>query len=108
MGRQRHPERAREATWPSRLAQGTALGRYVVDGWLRDGSAAALYRGHHVTTGVKVAIKVQRPGQEDEQTIAARFGPEPLIEVYTQTINQWQKSGLPSDQFDATIVLTEK
>ncbi|MEZ6209800.1 MAG: adenylate/guanylate cyclase domain-containing protein [Phycisphaerales bacterium] len=42
------------------------------------------------------------------QTIAARFGPEPLIEVYTQTINQWQKSGLPSDQFDATIVLTEK
>ncbi|MCA9651985.1 MAG: serine/threonine protein kinase [Myxococcales bacterium] len=79
MGRQRHPERAREATWPSRLAQGTALGRYVVDGWLRDGSAAALYRGHHVTTGVKVAIKVQRPGQEDEQTIAARFDREGLV-----------------------------
>jgi eukaryotic-like serine/threonine-protein kinase len=58
---------------PIRLPRGTVLGRYAVDGWVREGGMAALYRGHHVATGAKVAIKVQRSGDEDDATVAARF-----------------------------------
>lgn len=42
------------------------------------------------------------------ESIVSSFGSEPLADIYTQTIRYWQKSGLPPDQFDATIVLTEK
>jgi hypothetical protein len=56
------------------LERGTVLGRYVIDGWVRDGGMASLHRGHHVKTGAKVAIKVQRRGgPDDEATAAARF-----------------------------------
>jgi eukaryotic-like serine/threonine-protein kinase len=58
---------------PIRLPRGTLLGRYAIDGWLREGGMAALYRGHHVATGAKVAIKVQRTSDEDDATVAARF-----------------------------------
>jgi eukaryotic-like serine/threonine-protein kinase len=58
---------------PIRLPRGTVLGRYAVDGWVREGGMAALYRGHHVQTGAKVAIKVQRSSDEDDATVAARF-----------------------------------
>ncbi|MCX4247131.1 serine/threonine-protein kinase [Paraliomyxa miuraensis] len=58
---------------PIRLPRGTVLGRYAVDLWLREGGMAALYRGHHVATGARVAIKVQRTSDEDDATVAARF-----------------------------------
>jgi len=58
---------------PARLPRGTVLGRYSIDGWLREGGMAALYRAHHVATGARVAIKVQRTSDEDDATVAARF-----------------------------------
>jgi Protein kinase domain len=58
---------------PSRLEQGTAIGRYVIDGWLRDGGMASLYRGHHAKTGAKVAVKVQLGRADDALVTAARF-----------------------------------
>jgi tRNA A-37 threonylcarbamoyl transferase component Bud32 len=58
---------------PARLPRGTVLGRHAIDGWLREGGMAALYRAHHVATGARVAIKVQRTSDEDDATVAARF-----------------------------------
>ncbi|MEM7153932.1 MAG: protein kinase [Myxococcota bacterium] len=64
---------------PVRLPAGTVLGAYVVDGWLRDGGMASLYRGHHQRTQAKVAIKVQVTGAEDDRTTAARFDREGIV-----------------------------
>ena len=55
------------------LGTGAHLGRHVIDGWLREGGMAVLYRGHHIATHAKVAIKIQRPCEEDATTTAARF-----------------------------------
>jgi serine/threonine-protein kinase len=58
---------------PQRLEGGTTVGRYVIDGWLRDGGMASLYRGHHAKTGAKVAIKVQLTRGAEDLVSAARF-----------------------------------
>jgi len=60
---------------PQRLDAGTAVGRYEIDGWLRDGGMASLYRGHHTRTGARVAIKVQL-GRGADHVTAARFDRE--------------------------------
>jgi hypothetical protein len=61
---------------PQRLEAGTSVGRYEIDGWLRDGGMASLYRGHHVKTGAKVAIKVQLDRGAADHVTAARFDRE--------------------------------
>lgn len=68
-------EAAESPSIPQRLPREYVLGRYVIDGWVREGGMASLYRGHHVTTGATVALKVQLSGDDDEVS-AARFARE--------------------------------
>ncbi|MEM9455700.1 MAG: protein kinase [Myxococcota bacterium] len=68
-------EAAESPSIPQRLPREYVLGRYVIDGWVREGGMASLYRGHHVTTGATVAIKVQLSG-DDNEVSAARFARE--------------------------------
>ena len=63
----------------ARMPAGAVLGAYVVDGWLRDGGMASLYRGHHQRTRARVAIKVQVRGGEDDRITAARFDREGIV-----------------------------
>src|SRR5688572_22653851 len=58
---------------PTELPAGTIAGRYVVDGWVRDGGMAALYRAHHRETGAKVALKVALPRLAEHEVYLARF-----------------------------------
>jgi serine/threonine-protein kinase len=58
---------------PSRLHQGQRVGRHVIDGWVRDGGMAVVYRGHHVDTGAKVAIKVIAERYARDPVLTARF-----------------------------------
>ena len=68
-------EAAESPSIPQRLPREYVLGRYVIDGWVREGGMASLYRGHHVTTGATVALKVQLSG-DDNEVSAARFARE--------------------------------
>jgi Protein kinase domain len=61
---------------PLRLPEGTVLGRFVVEGWVRDGGMAGLYRGRHAKTGERVAIKVQLPTSASDPSQRARFDRE--------------------------------
>jgi len=61
---------------PLRLPEGTALGRFVVAGWVRDGGMAGLYRGRAPDTGERVAIKVQLPASASDPSQRARFDRE--------------------------------
>jgi serine/threonine protein kinase len=58
---------------PSRLPEGTRTGRYAIDGWVRDGGMSVVYRGHHVETRTKVAIKVIAERYATEAELVARF-----------------------------------
>jgi serine/threonine protein kinase len=66
---------ARDAL-PARLPRGLQLGDHVVDGWLRDGGMAAIYRAHRVCDGRRVALKLQLPSTAHDAVIGARFDRE--------------------------------
>lgn len=61
------------------LPEGTPLGRFVVDAWIRDGSSATVYRGRHIETGAAVAIKVMTRGAAQDATARARFARETVL-----------------------------
>lgn len=61
---------------PLRLPEGTVLGRFVVEGWVRDGGMAGLYRGRDAETGERVAIKVQLPTSASDPSQRGRFDRE--------------------------------
>lgn len=63
-------------TPPVILPEGLVVGDYVVDGWLRDGGMAAIYRAHHSVTEVPVALKVQLPNTTHIPEICERFDRE--------------------------------
>lgn len=58
---------------PARLPRGFALGEHVVDGWLRDGGMAAIYRAHRVHDGRRVAVKLQLPSTVRDPSLGERF-----------------------------------
>jgi serine/threonine protein kinase len=58
---------------PARLPRGFVLGEYVVDGWLRDGGMAAIYRAHRASDEQRVALKLQLPSTAHDEAIGARF-----------------------------------
>lgn len=58
---------------PARLPRDFALGDHVVDGWLRDGGMAAIYRAHRVRDGRRVAVKVQLPSTLRDPSLGERF-----------------------------------
>lgn len=58
---------------PARLPRGFALGEHVVDGWLRDGGMAAIYRAHRVRDGRRVAVKLQLPSTVRDPSLGERF-----------------------------------
>lgn len=58
---------------PSRLPEGTRAGRHVIDGWVRDGGMSVVYRGHHVETRTKVAIKIIAERCAADPELVARF-----------------------------------
>lgn len=58
---------------PARLPKGFEIGGCVVDGWLRDGGMAAIYRGRRASDGRKVAIKLQLPSTAGDPKICAHF-----------------------------------
>jgi serine/threonine protein kinase len=58
---------------PARLPRGFALGEHMVDGWLRDGGMAAIYRAHRVRDGRRVAVKLQLPSTLRDPSLGERF-----------------------------------
>ncbi len=58
---------------PARLPRGFVLGDYVVDGWFRDGSMAAIYRAHRITDGRCAAVKLQLPSTVHDPVVGERF-----------------------------------
>ncbi|MCA9648444.1 MAG: protein kinase [Myxococcales bacterium] len=60
-------------TLPARLPKGFVVGDYVVDGWVRDGGMAAIYRAHHESSEARVALKLQLPSTVHLPEICARF-----------------------------------
>lgn len=58
---------------PARLPRGFALGEHVVDGWLRDGGMAAIYRAHRIHDGRRVAVKLQLPSTVRDPSLGERF-----------------------------------
>ncbi|MEM9459526.1 MAG: serine/threonine-protein kinase [Myxococcota bacterium] len=78
---------------PAHLPRGWMLGGHVVDGWLRDGGMAAIYRGHRVRDGRRVAIKLQLAVTAGDAEVEALFdreadalgrvaGTEAIVELY--------------------------
>lgn len=61
---------------PARLSKGTELGDYVVDGWLRDGGMASIYRAHRASDAARVALKLQLRSTAHISTVCARFDRE--------------------------------
>lgn len=61
---------------PARLPRGWTLDGHVVDGWLRDGGMAAIYRGHRSRDGRRVAIKLQLAATAGDAEVAAHFDRE--------------------------------
>jgi serine/threonine protein kinase len=61
---------------PTRLPKGTELGDYVVDGWLRDGGMASIYRAHRSSDAARVALKLQLRSTAHLPAIRARFDHE--------------------------------
>jgi hypothetical protein len=61
---------------PVRLPKGFVLGGYVVDGWLRDGGMASIYRARRVCDDRRVALKLQLPATAHDAMICARFDRE--------------------------------
>jgi tRNA A-37 threonylcarbamoyl transferase component Bud32 len=58
---------------PTRLPRGFALGDYVVDAWVHDGSTAAIYRAHRIADGRCAAVKLQLPSTVRDTVIGERF-----------------------------------
>lgn len=61
---------------PARLPRGFQLEDCMVDGWLRDGGMAAIYRAHRVSDGRRVALKLQLPSTAHDAATGARFDRE--------------------------------
>src|SRR5262245_4971173 len=70
------PEMTTEEALPVRLPRGFVLGRYVVEGWLRDGGMAAIHRARRIADEQLVAIKLQLPSAGYDPTAAERFDRE--------------------------------
>lgn len=62
--------------FPARLPKGTELAGHVVDGWLRDGGMAAIYRAHREPDGARMALKLQLPSTTRSAEICQRFDRE--------------------------------
>lgn len=73
---QREPESSASAMLPVRLPRGFVIGGYVIDGWLRDGGMAAIYRGRRTADERRVAIKLQLPGTALAASPSERFDRE--------------------------------
>jgi hypothetical protein len=58
---------------PARLPRGFALGDYMVDAWVHDGSTAAIYRAHRITDGRCAAVKLQLPSTVRDPVVGERF-----------------------------------
>ncbi|MCH9687159.1 MAG: protein kinase [Deltaproteobacteria bacterium] len=61
---------------PARLPKGFEIDGVVVEGWLRDGGMAAIYRARRSEDGTQVALKVQLPSTAHVPEIRARFEQE--------------------------------
>jgi len=61
---------------PFRLPKGFAIGEYVVDGWLRDGGMATIYRARRRCDDRRVALKLQLSSTAHDPMICARFDRE--------------------------------
>jgi len=61
---------------PVHLPRGFVLGDYTIDGWLRDGGMAAIYRAHRTEDDTKVALKLQFLSTATSPEICARFDRE--------------------------------
>jgi eukaryotic-like serine/threonine-protein kinase len=83
---------------PARLPKGFMLGDYVVDGWLRDGGMASIYRAHRVHDDRRVALKLQLPSTAHDSTIGARFDRE------AQLMRRVGGSGHVVELFDAGML----
>jgi serine/threonine protein kinase len=57
---------------PARLPPGFVLGDLVVDGWVRDGGSAAIYRAHR-SDGRRAAVKLQLPTTVRDPILGERF-----------------------------------
>ncbi len=64
---------ATSAILPARLPKGFELGDVVIDGWVRDGGMAAIYRAHRASDGTRVAFKLQLPSTAHLPEICDRF-----------------------------------
>lgn len=58
---------------PGRLPQGFVLDDLVVEGWLRDGATAAIYRARRRSDGRTVAVKLQLPTTTRDPILGDRF-----------------------------------
>jgi serine/threonine protein kinase len=67
------PEITPGSVLPARLPKGFVVDEHVVDGWLRDGGMAAIYRAHRISDGRRVALKLQLPSTAHDQAIGERF-----------------------------------
>jgi hypothetical protein len=67
------PELTPGMVLPTRLPRGFALDDYAVDGWVRDGSMAAIYRAHHITDGRCAGVKLQLPPTVRDPGVVERF-----------------------------------
>lgn len=64
---------------PVRLPKGFVLGGYVVDGWLRDGGMASIYRARRMHDELRVTLKLQLPSTAHDRMIQARFDREAAV-----------------------------
>jgi serine/threonine protein kinase len=58
---------------PDRLPRGFVLDDLVVEGWLRDGATAAVYRARRSSDGRTVAVKLQLPTTTRDPILGERF-----------------------------------
>jgi len=61
---------------PARLPKGTELDGYIVEGWVRDGGMAAIYRARRASDTIRVALKLQLPSTTHVPEICRRFDSE--------------------------------